>query len=82
MEEASLESGHMPKTQRLMSETENVPCSIDVAVMNRSASARPFSYTKATQSTRTCLLQTDRASDRGISLIDFEHSSSPPEGLV
>ena len=79
---ASLASGDSPKAQRLTSETQNVPCRIDITVMDRSAWAGPLSYTKATQSTRTCLLQTDRASDRGISLIDFEHSSSPPEGLV
>src|SRR6476620_9747504 len=68
---ASLASGDSPKAQRLTSETENVPCRIDITVMDRSAWAGPLSYTKATQSTRTCLLQTDRASDCGISLISL-----------
>ncbi len=47
MEGASLASGTMPKAQRLTSETENVPRSIVVAVMDRSANAGPLSYTKA-----------------------------------
>ena len=65
-----------------MPETENVLGGIMVAAMGRTTMrANPFSYTKATQSTRAASFKAARASDRGISLIHFEQSSSPPKGF-
>jgi hypothetical protein len=58
-------------------------CRVAIPIMQRpTMHTRPHSYAQVTQSARTCLCQTGRASNRGPRLIDVIHGHAKPFGFV